>query len=200
MGIEKDGMLITHEREKLIDAIDFFTKKTKYCGLTKLFKLLFFLDFIHFRQTGRSVTKLEYFAWPRGPVPRKLFFEMKGTEKSDLQEHVKVLDPAAFREDQNSKKPTKIRVTKGFKKKYFTKRELKIMEELAEVFKDAKAVEISEVSHLPGTPWDKTVRGKGMNAAIDYMLALDGSDKRQLDTEEIVARLKEAEEIRRALG
>ena len=39
----------------------------------KLFKLLYLLDFEHFRQTGRSVTGLEYRALKMGPVPSELF-------------------------------------------------------------------------------------------------------------------------------
>jgi uncharacterized phage-associated protein len=62
-------MIITHRREKFIQAIIFFSLKTKYCGKTKLFKLLYLLDFEHFRQTGRSVTGMDYYAWEMGPVP-----------------------------------------------------------------------------------------------------------------------------------
>jgi uncharacterized phage-associated protein len=60
-------MEIDRQREKLAAA--FFAANTKYCGVTKLCKLLYFLDFIHYRQTGRTVTGLEYRAWPKGPVP-----------------------------------------------------------------------------------------------------------------------------------
>lgn len=37
-------MLITHEREKLINAILFFAEHTAHFGKTKLFKLLYLLD------------------------------------------------------------------------------------------------------------------------------------------------------------
>ncbi len=70
-------MLISHEREKLLEAVKYFAANTKYCGLTKLFKLLFFFDFTHFRETGRSVTGLNYQAWQRGPVPADLYGEIK---------------------------------------------------------------------------------------------------------------------------
>jgi hypothetical protein len=62
-------MLITHEREKLINAILFFVEHTLHTGKTKLFKLLYLLDFEHYRETGRSVTGLSYYAWKLGPVP-----------------------------------------------------------------------------------------------------------------------------------
>lgn len=63
------------ERRKLFEAIGFFYKNTKKFGLVKLFKLLYFLDMLHFRETGRSVTGLVYTALPYGPVPLKLYAE-----------------------------------------------------------------------------------------------------------------------------
>ena len=45
-------MIIDHHREKLIDAIIYFVLNTKYCGKTKLFKLLYFLDFDRVNHRG----------------------------------------------------------------------------------------------------------------------------------------------------
>ncbi|MFC1858011.1 Panacea domain-containing protein [Thermodesulfobacteriota bacterium] len=44
-------------------------------------KLLYFLDFIHFKHTGKSVTGLDYYAWQMGPVPRDLYEEISGGNK-----------------------------------------------------------------------------------------------------------------------
>jgi hypothetical protein len=49
--------------EKLINSILYFIKKVKYPGKTKICKLLFNLDFTHFKETGKSVTGLNYYAW-----------------------------------------------------------------------------------------------------------------------------------------
>ncbi|WP_423905919.1 hypothetical protein [Candidatus Spongiihabitans sp.] len=38
-----------------MNAIAYFSRNTKYCYTIKLFKLLYFLDFEHYRQTGSSV-------------------------------------------------------------------------------------------------------------------------------------------------
>ena len=78
-------MIITHHREKLINAIIYFATHTKYCGKTKLLKLLYFLDFSHFKRTGKSVTGLDYFAWGMGPVPKELFKELSGNLKRDMK-------------------------------------------------------------------------------------------------------------------
>jgi uncharacterized phage-associated protein len=70
-------MLIDRTRQKMLEAIIFFARSTKDCGKTKLIKLLFLLDFEHFRETGRSVTGLDYYAWKMGPVPVQLYNELE---------------------------------------------------------------------------------------------------------------------------
>ena len=62
-------------RNRLIDVIVYFAKYTQYCGKITLFKLLYLLDFEHFRQTGKSVTGYDYQAWKFGPVPVDLMEE-----------------------------------------------------------------------------------------------------------------------------
>jgi antitoxin SocA-like protein len=65
-------MLIDHTREKLANTIIYFLRETAACDKLKLYQLLYHLDFRHYAQTGGSVTGLEYFAWPEGPVLVKL--------------------------------------------------------------------------------------------------------------------------------
>ncbi|MDD5614462.1 MAG: Panacea domain-containing protein, partial [Candidatus Omnitrophica bacterium] len=58
-----------YSKEKIINLIIYFSNNTKNCGLTKLFKLLAYSDFRHFKKTGKSITGLKYFAWDFGPYP-----------------------------------------------------------------------------------------------------------------------------------
>src|SRR5208337_325611 len=91
-------IFIEYKREKLINAIIFFVKNTKNCGKTKIFKLLYYLDFIHFKQTAKSVTGLTYNAFQWGPVPEALFNELENPE-DDLTKHlcfIPQLDPQPF--------------------------------------------------------------------------------------------------------
>ncbi len=83
-------MINTHHREKQINAVIYFARNTKICGKTKLMKLLYFLDFKHFKQTGKSVTGLNYFAWRMGPVPRELFDEINSGMKPDLAKAIEI--------------------------------------------------------------------------------------------------------------
>jgi uncharacterized phage-associated protein len=60
---------IERRREKLRNAVLFFVKSDKTVGLTKLMKLLFYLDFRLYRETGEPLTGETYEAWNFGPVP-----------------------------------------------------------------------------------------------------------------------------------
>ena len=182
-------ILTNHNREKLLNALVYFSKNTRSCGKTKLFKLLYFLDFIHFRETGKSVTGLNYFAWEKGPVPQDLFFELEQPDP-DLKETVALLKQSGDEDD----KLCRVIAKKPFDPKFFSKRELKIMGNLAFVFQDALAKDMVEITHLAGTPWDKTIKEKGQRKRIDYSLAVDGS-KGSLSPEEISERTLEAKEV-----
>jgi uncharacterized phage-associated protein len=184
-------MIITHSREKLINAIIYFAKNTKFCGKIKLMKLLYFLDFRHFKETGKSVTGLEYYAWEKGPVPKELFEELDDL-KSDLKAAINVI-----RSDKTSLQ--QIVPKRSFDDTYFSNREKRLLEELSYVFENAKAEEMVEVSHLENEPWHRTLTQKGQWQKIDYLLAIDNKAE-SLSNEEAQERKEEIEETRRALG
>jgi len=185
----KRPILINHNREKLLNALVYFSRNTHFCGKTKLFKLLYFLDFIHFRETGKSVTGLNYYAWDKGPVPQDLFHELKQPDK-DLKDTIALLKQS----DDEDDKPCKVIAKRPFDPKYFSRREKKIMEHLSFVFKEALAKDMVEITHLTGTPWDKTIKERGPGKRIDYSLAVDGS-KGSLTWEEIRERMSEIKEV-----
>lgn len=182
-------MIITHRREKLINAIIYFAKHTQYFGKIKLMKLLFFLDFTHFKQTGKPVTGLEYLAWEKGPVSKDLFLELNDM-KPDLKDAIKLVPQGNL-----------IRIVgkREFDSTHFTKRELRLLENLCFIFRDAKAEEMSEISHLKNEPWHKTISEKGENAKIDYLLSVDTSGE-SLTFDEAKERMEEISETHRLLG
>lgn len=183
-------MIITRHREKLINAIIYFAKQTKHCGKTKLLKLLYFLDFYHFKQTAKSVTGLEYFAWEQGPVPKELFEELSGNMKADLKDAISLASTEDFQ---------KIVPKKKFNEDYFTNREKKLLKDLSDVFRDAKAEEMVEVSHLRNEPWDKTLKEKGPRQKIDYMLSID-DEENSLSYNEAKERMEEITEMHQIFG
>ncbi len=160
------------QREKLLGAIIFFAKNTRACHKLKLFKLLFFLDFEIYRQTGRTTTGLRYFAWPMGPVPVDLFKELDAPP-ADLQKAVALKVASETDADVGGKGLT-ILPRASFDEHCFTSRELATMRRLAEIFREATAAQMSEVSHLPRQPWHQVyVVEKRKQQEIPYALALD---------------------------
>jgi uncharacterized phage-associated protein len=184
-------MIITHHREKLIQAILYFARNTRFCGKTKLLKLLYFLDFKHFKETGKSVTGQDYYAWDMGPVPKALFEELTEAMRPDMQGAIHPL-PAG---EEFQKIQPKI----AFDGRYFSKREMRLLENIAYIFRDAKADEMVESTHFENEPWDRTIKEKGKFQKIDYLLALD-SRMDSLTHEEVVERMKERDEIREIFG
>ena len=182
-------MIIIHNREKLLNAILYFLRHTKYCGKTKLFKLLYFADFLHFKETGKSITGLDYYAWQHGPYPKSLADEFK-TPQDDLKRTIAIIPS----EPDSNNSFTDIRPKGKFDKNYFTKREFRILERVAEIFKEVQAEQIREASHLKNHPWDVTIKIKGEHEKIDYMLALDNTPG-SLNVEEVKERIAEKEEI-----
>jgi len=151
-------------KEKLINSILYFTKKVKYPGKTKICKLLFSLDFTHFKETGKSVTGLDYYAWERGPVPKSLFYKLSGDIISEeFQPYFIIIKRERLHEIFPRQEPNLT---------VFSKREKRILEEIVEIFKSTKAKDVTEISHLKGKPWDTTLKSRG-SKKIDYMLAID---------------------------
>jgi hypothetical protein len=64
-----------YDEDKLAELLLYLSQRLgdePAAGSTKLNKLLFFADFIHFRHHGRPITGAEYQRLPYGPAPRRL--------------------------------------------------------------------------------------------------------------------------------
>jgi len=192
-SIDIFAMIITHSREKLINAVLYFSQKTKFCGKTKLMKLLYFLDFMHFKNTGKSVTDLNYFAWEQGPVPKIFFEEISDSPQKDLKSLVTVKDTGDFQHiaPKKGKKPDL---------DFFSPRELKLLKDISLIFRDVQAKEISDISHLPNEPWNTTKATKGMLALIDYALAIDSKSAKKLPVDIAKQRHRERQEMLHNFG
>jgi len=157
-------------------------------------KLLYFLDFKHFQQTGYPSIGLVYHAFPKGPVPKDLWLEVKdGNVPDDFRNklalilRVDELDP--------NRKEVEFRAISNPDLRIFTPREIEILSNLAFIFKEARASEISEISHLAKQPWDTTIKEFGKMHTIDYLLAIDQDS--EVNIHEAAESLKEYFEVTR---
>ena len=173
-------MLKNYEREKLINAIIFFANNTHNLGKVKLWKLLYFLDFQHYRDVGRPVTGLQYYAWPMGPVPVDLHDEVS-SPKEDMKEKLEL------RLSQWEKGTTLFVVPKAeFDASLFSKRELRLLESLAHEFRDSSAEKMIEATHLENQPWNKVFNvQRQRQAIIPYQLASRGTEAEEISRLEI---------------
>ena len=192
----KGCVMIDRKNEKLIHAMIFFIKKTKYCYKLKLFKLLYFLDFTHFKETGRSVTGLEYFAWPMGPVPNSLYKKIKNQVK--LKKFFNFVPENFLDPDFKNDKVIRVIPKTTFDKNLFSKRELRIMEELLYLYKDTKSKDMTEISHDKKGPWYKVFNKENKPQAVipyEYILSDSSQSISMKEAKEIVRENKEMENM-----
>ena len=149
----------------------YFASNTRNCGKVKLFKLLYLLDFTHFRETGRSVTGLEYRAWKIGPVPLELMQEWDELE-ADMASAVSIV-PETVSDFIRERVVPKV----AFDDSVFTRRELRLMHELSAHFADELTKPLIGFTHEERGPWDEIWDGgRGNNERIPYTLAVQDSD------------------------
>jgi uncharacterized phage-associated protein len=156
-------------RSRLLNAVVFFAENVRACGKIKLFKLLYLLDFEHFRQTGKSVTGVEYQAWKFGPVPVELMEKWEDMDE-DLGrlihiEPEKIIDHTRLNVVVNS--------GVRFAPDDFTPRQLRIMEALVARFRDTYSDKMIDVTHEQNGAWDTIWQdGRGAYRVIPYELAV----------------------------
>jgi uncharacterized phage-associated protein len=159
---------MTH-RQRLINAVLFFAKNTNYCGKIKLFKLLYLLDFEHFRQTGKSVTGYDYQAWKFGPVPVDLMEEWEQLDP-DLAGVVHIVPEQVV---THTRLTVKANDGAEFDDSEFTPRQLRIMAQLVDQYRDTMSATMIDVTHAQNGAWDKVWQdGKGAHQPIPYALSI----------------------------
>jgi uncharacterized phage-associated protein len=164
-------MLIFRNREKLINIVVYFASNTRHCSKIKLFKLLYLLDFAHFRETGRSVTGLDYHAWKTGPAPLALMQEWDDLG-SDMANAINIVPGKAIDTTWECV------VSKvAFDNSLFTRRELRLISELSTNFGEELTKPLIGLTHEERRPWDNIWDGgRGDGDRIPYTLAFLDSD------------------------
>ena len=133
-GAENGYGMISLERLKNI--LLYIIDKCNGVFCTKMNKLLFYIDFMSYRQYGMSLTGLSYKALDFGPVPEhwdRIYSHFDEIEQEPRQSYGK--EGLAL---LSSTKPDLA---------IFTQQELDVMESVCSYFKDYSSVDISNVSH-----------------------------------------------------
>jgi len=160
-------MLVSHSREKLINAILFFAERVRGLGKIKLFKLLYLLDFEHFRETGRSVSGMQYRAWKMGPVPAELV-QVWDDLDADIAAAIEIRPEKVYNYVRENVIPKR-----AFDDSHFSARETRILASLAERFCEDLSEKLIDITHDENGAWAKVWRnGEGNDNAIPYELVI----------------------------
>lgn len=148
----------TPDLRKFSEMIVFFVKKLEPWK-TKLNKLLFYADFITHKQTGFSMSGVQYRAIPMGPVPNNFnsIFEYLAN-KDELDIYYTSFADGGIGEQ------FKPNASKDFNLELFNGLELQILNSVVERFKNTSTNEIIEISHKEKA-W---IENKGEKKLIDY--------------------------------
>jgi len=151
--------------DRLTEMVVYFSERLKPFT-TKLNKLLFYADFKAFKLTGQSMSGARYRAIDRGPVPNNFhsIFEYMANNGAIAIDHVEF--PGGYEGEQFHPVPGRV-----FDPEMFTDQERKVLEKIADHFKNVSTVEAIEMSHKEKA-WVENEKEREMISYIDYAFGL----------------------------
>lgn len=149
--------------EKFTEMVVYFSEKIQPFK-TKMNKLLFYADFLMFKQSCFSISGVRYKAIDMGPVPnnfQSIFEYLANTDEIDI---FTTEFPQGYTGEQ-----FKARKDRPFNTDLFSENELNVLEKVATVFKSTSTNDIIELSHLEEA-WKNNEKEKSV---ISYEYAFD---------------------------
>lgn len=149
--------------EKFTEMVVYFSERLAPYK-TKMNKLLFYADFLMFKQCCFSISGVRYKAIDKGPVPnnyQSIFEYLSNNEVIDI---CTTEFPNGHTGEQ-----FKARKDRAFDAGLFTEEELKTLDKVATTFKKANTNTMVELSHLEEA-WKKNIREKSV---ISYAYAFE---------------------------
>jgi len=180
-----------YQRDKFINAIVFFAKNTdpKKFGITKLMKLLFFADFLHFERYGRPIVGDTYYRLPEGPVPTASYDLYKDTfekkKETGLEKYIKVTTEKV--RDFNM---ARIEPLAELDEEVFSESDLEVMKEIANKYYATTGTVLARETHeIP------FVKDTPQVFQIDYLNVIEDKEERKY----LADLIKEEEGVESAL-
>ncbi len=148
---------------KFTEMVVFFTEQLQPWK-TKLNKLLFYSDFVMHKQTGFSMSGLQYRAIPMGPVPNNFNSIYEYLANND---DVDIFSTAFS--NGGIGEQFKPNTNKSFNSGLFSEKELSVLEMICNQFKEASTKEIVDISHKEKA-W---IENEAEKKIIDYNYSFD---------------------------
>ena len=123
--------------DKIANVIGIIISKMGETFITKMNKLLFYVDFIHYKNHGYGITGVTYHAWQYGPVPESwgsLYGSLPGII---MEEYVYPSGQSGIR----------LNATEELSSNSLSDDEIETVKRVCELFSSMTAGEISETSH-----------------------------------------------------
>ncbi len=163
----------TYNTKKFINAVLFFAKKTdsRKLGILKLNKLLYYIDFIHYKKYGRPILGDIYIRMEHGPVPSlsynlfNIAFRDQGGDAISKELRNSINIKLTLVKDFSIKA---MYPRKDYDKSLFSESELEIMGDIASKYYSKTGTTMKKETHREDTPWSKTLPMH----KIDYDLIL----------------------------
>lgn len=149
--------------EKFTEMVVYFSDKLSPFK-TKMNKLLFYADFLMFKQSCFSISGVRYKAIDMGPVPNNFQSIFEYLANKDEIDIYTTEFPNGYTGEQ-----FKARKDRKFNAELFTENELETLEKVATVFKETSTSDIIELSHLEEA-WKKNAKEKSV---ISYEYAFE---------------------------
>jgi putative zinc finger/helix-turn-helix YgiT family protein len=149
--------------EKFTEMVVYFSDKLSPFK-TKMNKLLFYADFLMFKQSCFSISGVRYKAIDMGPVPNNFQSIFEYLANKDEIDIYTTEFPNGYTGEQ-----FKARKDRKFNAELFTENELETLEKVAKVFKETSTNDIIELSHLEEA-WKKNAKEKSV---ISYEYAFE---------------------------
>ena len=150
--------------EKIANIVLFFSERTQ-TWITKLNKLLFYCDFLSFKNYGYSVTGIDYRAIKLGPVPSKFQKMYELLSEGELVDR-------EYMEFENGNYGSYFKPCLTFNETLFEEHEIEIMNFVINKFKYTRPKEIIEISHSE-LAWKNNIEEQKIISYKDYAFNLE---------------------------
>jgi len=152
--------------DRIAATLSYFSECIPNLWKTKLNKLLFYSDFLHYRRTGYSISGIAYRAIPFGPVPaeyEKLYVKLQDDQLAAI----------GLVEFDNGNYGETVTATRKFDETKLTPSELNTLKDVVEKFASCTANKIVNISHEEKA-WKENRPGHDLISYQKYAFELQG--------------------------
>ncbi len=154
------------EKKRLINTIIKISAEVPDLSIMKLDKLLFLFDLEVFKATGFTATGLTYFTEKNGPAPKDLNKSILSNDRTLFGNSVD------FEANNDYREPLKVKTFGEFEGDFFSDIQEDLLNKVIFDYGQKTGQELSDITHLTGSVYDKTLQANGLDQPIDLSLEL----------------------------